>query len=187
MHTDLQKSLEVLRGGGIILYPTDTIWGIGCDSTQPEAVKKVYQLKNRVDSKSMLVLVDLPARINSYVREVPEVAWDLIEYTTKPLTLILDGAKNLAPNLIADDGSVGIRVTSEAFSKELCARLKKPLVSTSANISGEPAPAHFGEIDKAILDGVDYVVQYRQDEREARVPSGIVKLGMNGTVKVIRE
>lgn len=173
--------------GGVILYPTDTVWGIGCDATNEEAVKRVFEIKRRADSKAMLVLVDSTAKVDFYVSEVPNVAWDLIEMTTKPLTIIYDGARNLAPNLIAEDGSVGIRVTSEEFSKQLCFRFKKAIVSTSANISGEPAPAVFSEISEEIKNAVDYIVDYRRDETGSAKPSSIIKLGKGGTVKVIRE
>ena len=137
---DVKKACEVMQKGGIILYPTDTIWGIGCDATNAEAVKRVYDIKKRADSKAMLVLVDSSVKVDFYVRDVPAVAWDLIDYATKPLTIIYDGARNLAENLLAEDGSVGIRVTGEAFSKELCFRFRKAIVSTSANISGQPSP-----------------------------------------------
>ena len=143
---DVKKACEVMQKGGIILYPTDTIWGIGCDATNAEAVKRVYDIKKRADSKAMLVLVDSSVKVDFYVRDVPAVAWDLIDYATKPLTIIYDGARNLAENLLAEDGSVGIRVTGEAFSKELCFRFRKAIVSTSANISGQPSPANFSEI-----------------------------------------
>ena len=147
---DVQKACEVMQKGGIILYPTDTIWGIGCDATNAEAVKRVYDIKKRADSKAMLVLVDSSVKVDFYVRDVPAVAWDLIDYATKPLTIIYDGARNLAENLLAEDGSVGIRVTGEAFSKELCFRFRKAIVSTSANISGQPSPANFSEISEEI-------------------------------------
>lgn len=187
MNEDLKQALEVLRKGGVILYPTDTIWGIGCDATNPEAVKRVYEIKHRADSKAMLVLVDSPVKVNAYVKEMPDIAWDLIDLTTKPLTIIYDGAKNLAPNLIAEDGSVGIRVTSENFSQQLCLRFKKPIVSTSANISGAPSPHNFSEVSEEIKRAVDYVVTYRQEEMAQPAPSSIIKLGAGGEVKVIRE
>jgi L-threonylcarbamoyladenylate synthase len=184
---DLNNAVEVLRNGGLILYPTDTIWGIGCDATNKESVKKVYELKKRADSKSMLVLVEHDVRLNSYVQEVPEMAYDLIEISVKPLTIIYPEGKNLAPNLLAEDGSIGIRVTTEAFSRSLCQKFRKPLVSTSANVSGEPSPCNFGEISDEIIRGVDYVVRFRQDEVNNPVPSGIIKLDVDGKVKVIRE
>ena len=184
---DVKKACEVMQKGGIILYPTDTIWGIGCDATNAEAVKRVYDIKKRADSKAMLVLVDSSVKVDFYVRDVPAVAWDLIDYATKPLTIIYDGARNLAENLLAEDGSVGIRVTGEAFSKELCFRFRKAIVSTSANISGQPSPANFSEISEEIKQAVDYIVGYRQDEVGHPKPSGIIKLGKGGEVKIIRE
>lgn len=187
MNEDIKQALEVLKKGGVILYPTDTIWGIGCDATNPEAVKRVYEIKKRADSKAMLVLIDSPAKLNYYIKDVPPMAWDLIELTTKPLTIIYDGARNLAENLIAEDGSVGIRVTNEEFSRQLCFRFRKALVSTSANVSGEPSPKNFGEIADEIKLAVDYIVGYRQNEKEAGKASSIIKLGVSGQVKVIRE
>ncbi len=187
MNDEIKKACDVMYKGGVILYPTDTVWGIGCDATNEEAVKKVFEIKRRADSKAMLVLVDSPVKVESYVCDVPNVAWDLIEMTIKPLTIIYDGARNLAPNLIAEDGSVGIRVTSEEFSKQLCFRFKKAIVSTSANISGEPAPAVFSEISDEIKNAVDYIVDYRRDEQGPAKPSSIIKLGKGGVVKVIRE
>lgn len=176
-----------MQKGGVILYPTDTVWGIGCDATNEEAVRRVFEIKRRADSKAMLVLVDSPVKVDFYVDEVPEVAWDLIEMTTKPLTIIYDGARNLAHNLIAEDGSVGIRVTNEEFSKQLCFRFRKAIVSTSANISGHPAPSVFSEISDEIKKAVDYVVDYRREETGHPKPSGIIKLGKGGQIKIIRE
>lgn len=187
MKEDIRKACEVMQKGGVILYPTDTIWGIGCDATNAEAVKRVYEIKKRSDSKAMLVLVDNAVKVDFYVNGAPEVAFDLIELTNKPLTIIYDGAKNLAPNLIAEDGSVGIRVTSEEFSNQLCYRFRKAIVSTSANVSGEPSPATFGEISDEIKQAVDYIVQSRQQENKASQSSSIIKLGKGGQVKVIRE
>ena len=186
MLEDIKAAIAILQNGGIILYPTDTIWGIGCDACNEEAVKRIYTIKNRVDSKSMLVLLENAALLDRYVDEVPEIAFDLIELTDKPLTIIYDGAKNLAKNLIAEDGSIGIRITQEAFSIELIRRFKRPVVSTSANISGKPSPACFDEIDQQIIDAVDYVVKYRQDDMQKAVPSGIIKLGKGGEIKIIR-
>ena len=176
-----------MNKGGVILYPTDTIWGIGCDATNEEAVKRVYEIKKRADSKAMLVLVDNAVKVDFYVNQAPEVAFDLIELATKPLTIIYDDAKNLAPNLIAEDGSVGIRVTSETFSNQLCYRFRKAIVSTSANVSGEPSPATFEDISEEIKGAVDYIVQSRQNERAVSKSSSIIKLGKGGQVKVIRE
>jgi L-threonylcarbamoyladenylate synthase len=183
---DIKKAVEVLRQGGVILYPTDTVWGIGCDATNAESVKRIYGIKQREDAKSMLVLIENPNMLNSYVREVPEVAWQLIEVTDKPLTIIYPGAKNLASNLLASDGSVGIRVTAESFSEQLIQRFRRPIVSTSANLSGKPSPQNFDEIDEEIKTGVDYVVQYRQDDQTRHSPSSIVKLGIGGEIQIIR-
>ena len=187
MIDDIKAAIAVLQKGGIILYPTDTIWGLGCDAGNEDAVQRIYTIKNRVDSKSMLVLMENAALIERYVDEVPDVAYDLIELTDKPLTIIFDGAKNLAKNLIAADGSIGIRITSEAFSSELIRRFKRPIVSTSANISGDPSPARFSDIDQGIIDSVDFVVKFRQDEIKKAVPSSIMKLGRGGEIKIIRE
>ncbi|WP_430823676.1 L-threonylcarbamoyladenylate synthase [Carboxylicivirga sp. N1Y90] len=187
MHDDLKKALEVLRDGGIILYPTDTIWGLGCDATNADAVKRIYDLKQRADSKSMLVLLDNTAKLAGYVNDIPEVAFDMAELTNKPLTIIYDDAKNIASNLIAEDGSVGIRITEEEFSNQLCARFKKAIVSTSANVSGQPSPQHFGEISDVIKEGVDYIVGHRQEETKNPAPSSIVKIGKGGEVVIIRE
>ncbi|PVX52588.1 translation factor SUA5 [Balneicella halophila] len=184
---DLKKTLAVLRDGGLILYPTDTIWGIGCDATNEEAVQKVFALKQREDAKSLLLLVETSGRLPSYVDKVPDVAWDLMEMSEKPVSIIYDHAKNLAPSVVAEDGSVGIRVCNEPFVRALLQQFKKPIVSTSANISGENAPAFFNEISEEIKTGVDYVVEYRQDDITKSFSSSIIKLGASGTVKVIRE
>ncbi len=187
MQEEIKKAAKVLQEGGIILYPTDTVWGIGCDATNPEAVKKVYELKRREDSKAMLVLVDSPVKIDFYVDQAPEIAFDLIDLATKPLTVIYPNARNLAENLIAEDGSVGIRITKERFSHGLCKFFRKAIVSTSANVSGMPTPAIFSEISEDIKNGVDYIVNFRQDETNTPSPSGIIKLGEGGLVSVIRE
>lgn len=185
---EIKRACDVLYRGGVILYPTDTVWGIGCDATNEEAVRRVYEIKQRIDSKAMLVLVDSDVKVDFYVREVPSVAWDLIELSTKPLTIIYDGARNLASNLVADDGSVGIRVTREEFSKQLCFRFRKAIVSTSANISGQPSPSCFAEISEEIKNAVDYIVGVRQEELpDSATPSSIIKLGAHGEVKVIRK
>ena len=186
MIEDIKKACEVMAAGGLILYPTDTIWGIGCDATNEEAVRRVYELKRRSDHKAMLLLMDSSAKLNYYVQEVPDVAWDLIELADSPLTVIYSGALNVAPNLLAEDGSVGIRITQEEFSHKLCERFRKPLVSTSANVSGEPSPANFSEISATIKAGVDYIVRYRQDDLSKAAPSHIIKLGAGGLVKIIR-
>ena len=176
-----------MHEGGIILYPTDTIWGIGCDATNEDAVRRVYEIKQRADSKAMLALVDSPVKVDFYVNEVPPIAWDLIELTDKPLTIIYSGARNLAPNLVAEDGSIGIRVTREVFSQQLCRQFRKAIVSTSANISGQPAPANFSEISDEIKKAVDYIVSFRQEDTSRPKASGIIKLEKNGVIKIIRE
>ena len=186
MIEDIKKACEVMAAGGLILYPTDTIWGIGCDATNEEAVRKVYALKRRSDHKAMLLLMDSSAKLNYYVQEVPDVAWYLIELADSPLTVIYSGARNVAPNLLAEDGSVGIRITQEEFSHKLCERFRKPLVSTSANVSGAPSPANFSEISETIKSGVDYIVRYRQEDLSKAAPSHIIKLGAGGLVKIIR-
>ena len=184
---EVKKAIEVMKQGGVILYPTDTVWGIGCDATNPEAVKRVYEIKKRDDSKALICLVDSDARLSRYVRNVADVTWDMIELSTKPLTIIFDNATGLAPNLLAEDGSVGIRITKEEFSKELCYRFQKPIVSTSANISGEPTAQTFDEISDEIKNAVDYVVRYNQRCKEKHRPSSIVKIDSNGKFQIIRE
>ena len=202
---DIKNAVETMRKGGVILYPTDTVWGIGCDETNAEAVKRVYEIKQRDDSKALICLVDSDARMQRYFRNVPDVAWQLIDSLTggqahcevtashgacppvRPTTLILDGAINLATNLIAEDGSVGIRITNEPFSKELCYRFQKAIVSTSANISGEPAAQNYCDIDPRIIEAVDYVCWSRRQEHKPHTPSSIIKLKENGEVTVIRK
>ena len=184
---DIKNAIEAMRKGGVILYPTDTVWGIGCDATNAEAVKRVYKIKQRDDSKALICLVDSDARLQRYVRNVPDVAWQLIDCVEKPTTLILDGAVNLAPNLIAEDGSIGIRITKEAFSHELCFRFQKAIVSTSANISGEPAAQNYRDIDPRILEQVDYVCWTRRQEHQPHQPSSIIKLSADGQVVIIRK
>lgn len=184
---DVRKAVEVLRNGGVILYPTDTIWGLGCDAANSQAVRRIFEIKRRDDSKSMLSLLDSDAKLGYYVPEVPDVAYDLMDMSEKPITIVYDNVRNVAPELLAEDGSAGIRVTGEEFSKSLCARFGGAVVSTSANISGEPAPRNFSEISEEIRNAVDYIVSYRQNERSGALPSSIVKLGSDGLVKIIRE
>lgn len=184
---DIKNAVEVLRKGGIILYPTDTVWGIGCDATNAEAVAKVYNIKHRDDSKALICLVDSESRLQRYVRDIPNVAWDIFELSVKPTTIVLDNAVNLAPNLIADDGSIAMRITKEPFSKELCYRYQKAIVSTSANISGEPAAQNFCDISEEIINAVDYVCWTRRQEHKPHTPSSIIKLTANGEVTIIRK
>lgn len=183
---DIKEAVSVLKKGGIILYPTDTVWGIGCDATNAEAVAKIYALKRRAESKSMLVLVDGEGMLDRTVRDIPEVAWQLIEAAVDPLTIIYDHPDNVAGNLLAEDGSLGIRITDERYSKELCRRLRRPIVSTSANLSGEKSPALFREISEEIKSGCNYVAEYRRDDSFSRKPSNIIKVGEGGLIKVIR-
>lgn len=193
---DLNAALQVLRDGGIIVYPTDTVWGIGCDATNADAVAKIYALKQREDSKSMLVLLDSPAKLNYYIADIPDTAWTLLEAAgdqpsdsgdTKPLTIIYPKARNLAANLIAEDGSIGIRITDEPFSKALCERLRHPIVSTSANISGQPTARCFADIDQAVLEQADYVCRFRRNDDSEHEPSSIIKVNADGTFNIIRE
>lgn len=186
---DLQQALQVLRKGGVILYPTDTVWGIGCDATNVEAVARVYEIKKRVDSKAMLVLLDGAGKLQGYMNKVPETAWMLLEANEgqRPMTIIYPHAKNLATNLLAEDGSVGIRITKELFSKALCEQLRHPIVSTSANISGEPAARVFDEIALELLEAVDYVCQYRREDKTTAQPSSIIKIDEKERITIIRK
>ena len=186
INNEVRNCIEVLQKGGLILYPTDTVWGIGCDATNADAVEKIYTLKNRSDSKSLIVLLDNESKLLSYVSNVPDVAWDLIEFAEKPLTIVYDDAKNLAKNVIADDGSAGVRITRDFFCKELIRKFRKPVVSTSANISGKNAPANFDDIDPAIINGIDYVVNLRQHEKIESSPSTIIRLKNDGQFQFIR-
>lgn len=184
---DVKQAIDVLRKGGVILYPTDTVWGIGCDATNADAVRRVYEIKQRDERKAMICLVDSDARLQHYVRGVPEVAWDIIEYAERPTTLVLDKPVGLAENLIADDQTIAVRVTRDLFSRELCYRFQKPIVSTSANISGKPTPARFVEIQQEIIDAVDYVCTSRREEKKKHTPSSIIRLTESGEVKIIRQ
>lgn len=183
---DIRWAVEVMNRGGVILYPTDTIWGIGCDATNEKAVRRVFRIKRRDDAKALISLVDSEAKIQFYVRDVPDVAWQLIELAESPLTIIYDNARNLAPSLLAADGSAGIRLTAEPFSKQLCMRMRRAVVSTSANLSGEPSPRCFADISPEIRAAVDYVCTSRREETTNPPASHIIKLGNGGLVKVIR-
>lgn len=183
---DLTQALAALTAGKLILYPTDTVWGIGCDATNPDAVQKIYQLKQRSDAKAMLSIIDSNAKLPALMKEVPEIAYELTAIATEPLTIIYPNVTGVAANLLAEDGSAGIRVCNEPFCQALCQRFRKPIVSTSANISGEPTPAFFNEISNAILQGVDYIVKFRQQDKTPHQPSHILKLEVNGTFTIIR-
>ena len=186
MREEIENALAVLKRGGVILYPTDTVWGIGCDATNAEAIDKVYKIKKRAESKALICLVSDFKMLNQYVQEVPEVAYDILKYAVKPTTVIYDDPIRVAENLIAEDNSLGIRVVQDDFCKTLIRKLKRPLVSTSANISGEKTPATFKEISPLILEGVDYVVNLYRNNKPAK-PSSIIKLKNNGAVTIIRE
>ena len=183
---EIEKATEILNKGGLLLYPTDTVWGIGCDATNPEAVKKIYELKKREDNKALICLVSDIRMLERYVYEVPEAAYDIVELSDKPTTIIYDQPINVANNLIAEDNTLAIRVASDEFCQKLIRKLKRPMVSTSANISGQPTPKSYSEISKDILKGVDYVVNLHR-EKQNNTPSTIIKLSNNGVVKIIRK
>jgi len=185
INQEIHNAFEVIKAGGIILYPTDTVWGIGCDATNPEAVAKIYQLKQRAETQSMICLMNGEKMMYNVFKDIPEVAWQIIDLSEKPTTLILDNPRNIAPNLIAADKSLGIRIVKEPFCFKLLERMKKPLVSTSANISGQPTPSSFKEISPEIIKGVDYVVNLHHDKIAGK-PSTIIKLTNDSQVKVIR-
>ena len=186
MREEINQAISVLRLGGLILYPTDTVWGIGCDASNPEAVKKVYELKNRADSKALITLVASEIMLERTVIDMPDIAWDLINAAEKPLTIIYQEVKGIAHNAIAEDGSCAIRLPKNNFCQQLVQRLRKPLISTSANTSGAPTPQSFKDIEPSILSGVDYVVNLRQQEKCKNTPSSIIMLKNNGEIKIIR-
>jgi len=187
LKTEIEKALTVLKEGGVILYPTDTVWGLGCDATNPEAVEKINNIKGRSSDKSFIILLDNDSKIQSYAADVPDVAYDLIAYAEHPLTIILSGAKNLARNVINADGSVGIRIIKHDFVQPLLQRFRKPITSTSANLSGQPAPRFFDEIDESIKTAVDYVIDWEQEDRQPKKPSTIMKLSASGQFSFIRK
>jgi len=186
MQTEINECLNVLKKGGIILYPTDTVWGIGCDATNYEAVDKIFKLKKRASNKSMISLVNDFKMLNQYIEDVPEVTYDIIKYATTPTTIIYDRPLHVAENLIAEDNSIGIRVVRDGFVSKLIKKFKKPIVSTSANLNGKATPNNFKEINKIILEGVDYVVPLNQQTKPSK-PSSIIKIKTNGSVSVIRK
>ncbi|MCQ2311321.1 MAG: threonylcarbamoyl-AMP synthase [Paludibacteraceae bacterium] len=190
---DLQQAVQTMRAGGIILYPTDTVWGIGCDATNEDAVRKIYALKQREDSKSMLCLLDGAGKLQGYV-DIPDAAWQLLEATApeegleqRPLTIVYPNARNMAPSLVAEDGSVGIRITDEPFSKALCEHLHHPIVSTSANISGQATAKNFKQISEEVKNGVDYVCRFRRNDNTEKKPSVIIKVGIGNDIEIIRK
>lgn len=186
MNTEIQNALQIIQQGGIILYPTDTVWGIGCDATNENAVKKIYSLKQREESKSMITLVNGERMLYQIFKDIPQVAWEIWDNSEKPTTLILDQPKNVASNIIANDNTLGVRIVSEPFCYKLMERLKRPLVSTSANISGQPAPKSFKEIAPEIIKGVDYIVNLHHD-KICNKPSTIIKLTLDSQVTIIRK
>jgi L-threonylcarbamoyladenylate synthase len=186
INQEILNTFEVIQQGGIILYPTDTVWGIGCDATNPEAVAKIYQLKKRAETQSMIVLMNGEKMMYNVFKDIPEVAWQIIDLSEKPTTLILDKPRNVATNLIASDNTLGIRIVKEPFCFKLMEKMKKPLVSTSANISGQPTPITFAAINPEIIKGVDYVVNLHRDKIAGK-PSTIIKLTSDSQVKVIRK
>ncbi len=184
---EVKKTVQFLKEGKVIVYPTDTIWGIGCDATSQEAVKKVYEIKKRAENKALILLLDDVSRLYDFVEKIPELAWDLIEFSEKPLTIIYPKGRNLPKEVLGEDGSVAIRVTKDEFCRKVISQLRKPLVSTSANISGNQSPSVFSEIDPAVLKAVDYVVNWRQKESQKGTPSVIMKLDLDGTIKFLRK
>lgn len=188
--SDIHAAVDVLRRGGVIAYPTDTVWGIGCDATDSAAVRRIFDIKHRADAKALITLVGSLAQLERTVDGIPEVAYQLIEYSTKPVTIVYDRplpSARIAPELVAPDGTIGVRVTSEAFSKALCEAFRRPLVSTSANISGQPAPAVYTEISPEILEAVDYVCLSRRAETPSgAVPSSVIRLSEDGLFKILR-
>lgn len=183
---EINKAFKILKKGGLILYPTDTVWGIGCDATNYEAVKKIYKLKQREDKKSMICLVSDFKMLNQYVQDIPEVAYDIIKYAVKPTTVVYDKPLHISENLVAKDNTLAIRVVRNSFANELIKKIRKPLVSTSANISGQFTPKSFKEISKEIITGVDYVVNLQREKKSGK-PSAIIKLSNNGKIEVIRK
>jgi L-threonylcarbamoyladenylate synthase len=185
--TDLTAALKVLRSGGVILYPTDTVWGLGCDATNARAVQRIFEIKQRAENKSLIILVNSVAMLERYVSNPPEVALEMAELSERPLTVVYDSGKSLAEGVASSDGSVGVRVCTEPFCDALIDALRRPLVSTSANISGSGAPAIFDEISEEVKGAVDYVCLWRQDDRSRARPSSVIKVSGNGVVKILRE
>ncbi len=186
LKSEIEKTLAVLKRGGLILYPTDTVWGIGCDSSNPEAIDKIYKLKQREDSKSMICLVHDFKMLNQFVEEIPEVAYDILKYADKPTTIIYDDPIRVSQNIIAPDNSLAIRIVNDTFAKTLVRKFRRPIISTSANVSGQKTPMTFKQISPEILEGVDYVVDFERNKKSHN-PSAIIKLTMDGRVKIIRE
>lgn len=184
---DIEAAVACMRQGGVILYPTDTVWGIGCDATRTDAVQRIFEIKRRAESKALIALVNSRDMLERYVESLPDVAWELMSLSERPITAVLDGACGLSAAMTGADGTVGIRLTAEAYSSGLCRRLRRPVVSTSANISGQPSPAIFSEISRDIIDAVDYVASYRRDDTSRSRPSAVVRIASDLTVKILRQ
>jgi L-threonylcarbamoyladenylate synthase len=184
---DIKGSLDTLRKGGIILYPTDTIWGLGCDPTNESSINRIFQIKSRAENKSLIILVDSISMAERYVTEIPEIVYELAEVSDTPLTIIYPKGKNLGNGVCSEDGSVAIRVCNDQFCNELIKRFRKPLVSTSANFSGSQAPGNFSEVEQDLIDKVDFVVKYRQNDRSKSSASPVIKVNLDGTIKIIRK
>jgi L-threonylcarbamoyladenylate synthase len=184
---DIKESLKILKQGGIILYPTDTIWGLGCDPTNEEAVNRIFKIKMRDENKSLIILVDGLTMIERYVADIPDIIYELAEVSDTPLTIIYPNGKNLAKGVCSEDGSIAIRICHDEFCNELITRFRKPLVSTSANFSGSPSPGNFLNIEKRLIEKVEFVVRYRQDDRVNGSASPVIKVNLDGTIKIIRK
>jgi L-threonylcarbamoyladenylate synthase len=184
---DIKESLKTLRQGGIILYPTDTIWGLGCDPTNEAAVNKIFKIKSRDENKSLIILVDGLSMIERYVNDIPEIIYELTEVSDTPLTIIYPAGKNLAKGVCGEDDSIAIRICRDEFCSDLISRFRKPIVSTSANLSGKPSPINFSEIEETLIDKVDFVVNWRQDDRSKSLASPVIKINHDGTIKIIRK
>jgi len=184
---DIKKSLNTLRQGGIILYPTDTIWGLGCDPTNIIAVEKIFRIKSRSENKSFIILVDGLSMIERYVENIPEIIYELADVSDTPLTIIYPKGKNLATGVCSEDNSIAIRICHDEFCSELINRFRKPIISTSANLSGKPSPGNFDEIEKPVIEKVDFVVNYRQNDRSKCLASPVIKVNEDGTIKIIRK
>ncbi|MFB6305838.1 MAG: L-threonylcarbamoyladenylate synthase [Flavobacteriales bacterium] len=184
---DINKGLEVLRNGGVILYPTETIWGIGCDATNEKAVQRIMELKPREDREGFIILLDQDFKLNHYVRDVPDIAWDMIETDPQPLTIVYPEGMNVAPQVLSEDGSIAIRITSHILCKKLIKQLKKPIISTSANLPGEEPPLYYEEIDSGLKEKVDFSIMDEEGGLKESKPSSIVKLGSKGEVEVLRD
>lgn len=184
---DIDNALKILGEGGVILYPTDTVWGLGCDATNEAAVKKIFKIKSRKEEKSLLILVNCEEMLVRYVKDVPEIVWEIFRINDKPLTIVYPRGRNLAGDVCSKDGSVAVRICNDEFCNELITRFRKPIVSTSANISGQPTPSNFSEICEEIRNSVDYIVKFRQDETIRKTSSSVIRFFPDGTFKILRK